>query len=118
MNYYLTMAWRNIWRNKRRSLITISSILFAIFFSIVMRGFQLGSYKNMVDNVVQAYTGYIQVFDRQYQSDKIIENTILMEDNIVKNRGSGKCDDGPTPAGIICPGEFRQPNQRRAGARD
>lgn len=83
MKYYLSMAWRNIWRNKRRSLITISSILFAIFFSIVMRGFQLGSYTNMVDNVVQAYTGYIQVFDRKYQSDKVIENTILLEDGIV-----------------------------------
>ncbi len=83
MRYYLTMAWRNIWRNKRRSLITISSILFAIFFSVVMRGFQLGSYKNMVDNVVQAYTGYIQVFDRGYQSDKIIENTMLIESGII-----------------------------------
>ncbi|TSA35962.1 MAG: ABC transporter permease [Porphyromonadaceae bacterium] len=81
--FYLNLAWRNIWRNKRRSLITISSILFAVFFSVVMRGFQLGSYKNMVDNVVQAYTGYIQVFDRKFQSDKIIENTILMDDRII-----------------------------------
>lgn len=83
MKYYITMAWRNIWRNKRRSLITIASILFAVFFSILMRGFQLGSYQNMVDNVVQAYTGYIQVFDRQYQSDKIIENTLLIGDGVI-----------------------------------
>ena len=83
MRYYMTMAWRNIWRNKRRSLITISSILFAVFFSIVMRGFQLGSYQKMVDNVVQAYTGYIQVFDRNYQVDKIIENTFLISDDLV-----------------------------------
>lgn len=84
MKYYLTMAWRNIWRNKRRSLITIASILFAVFFSIVMRGFQLGSYKNMVDNIVQAYTGYIQIFDLNYQADKIIENTILLDDRMLK----------------------------------
>jgi len=83
MKYYLSMAWRNIWRNKRRSLITIASILFAVFFSIVMRGFQLGSYQNMVDNVVQAYTGYIQVFEKNYQSDKIIENTMLIEDGVL-----------------------------------
>lgn len=83
MKYYLTMAWRNIWRNKHRSLITISSILFAVFFSIVMRGFQLGSYRKMVDNVVQAYTGYIQIFDHNYQSDKVIENSILISDELV-----------------------------------
>lgn len=67
----LSLAGRNIWRNKRRSLITMASILFAVFFSIVMCGFQLGSYRKMVDNVVQAYTGYIQVFDSKYQSDKV-----------------------------------------------
>jgi ABC-type lipoprotein release transport system permease subunit len=37
----------------------------------------------MVDNVVQAYTGYIQVFDRNYQVDKIIENTFLISDDLV-----------------------------------
>ena len=84
MKYYLTMAWRNIWRNKRRSLITMASILFAVFFSIVMRGFQLGSYRKMVDNVVQAYTGYIQIFDRNYQSDKTLENTILISDSLIR----------------------------------
>jgi ABC-type lipoprotein release transport system permease subunit len=89
-SFYLTLAWRNIWRNKRRSLITIASILFAVFFSIVMRGFQLGSYKNMVDNVVQAYTGYIQVFDHRYQKDKIIENTILLGDGILAQIESEK----------------------------
>ncbi|MDD4645366.1 MAG: ABC transporter permease [Bacteroidales bacterium] len=83
MSYYLTMAWRNIWRNKRRSLITISSILFAVFFSIVMRGYQLGSYQTMVDNIVQAYTGYIQVFDSKYQSDKVIENSILLNAELI-----------------------------------
>jgi ABC-type lipoprotein release transport system permease subunit len=83
MKYYMIMAWRNIWRNKRRSLITMASILFAVFFSIVMRGFQLGSYRKMVDNVVQAYTGYIQVFDRNYQSDKVLENTFLVSDTLL-----------------------------------
>jgi ABC-type lipoprotein release transport system permease subunit len=90
MSYYLIMAWRNIWRNKRRSLITIASILFAIFFSILMRGFQLGSYDKMVENLVQTYTGYIQVFDRNYQSDKIIENTILVNDGVLSAIDSTK----------------------------
>ncbi len=83
MKYYFKMAWRNIWRNKRRTLITTASILFAIFFAILMRAIQLGSYQNMVDNVVQAYTGYIQVFHKDYQDDKSIENSIILDDDLI-----------------------------------
>ncbi len=79
------MAWRNIWRNKRRTLITTASIVFAIFFAILMRAIQTGTYQNMIDNVVQAYTGYIQVFHKDYQDDKIIDNSILLSDELLDN---------------------------------
>jgi len=82
--YYLKMAWRNIWRNKRRSLITMASILFAVFFALFMRAFQLGSYQNMVDNVVQAYTGYIQIFDHAYQKEKVLENSIQSDGELIE----------------------------------
>ena len=85
MKYYLKMAWRNIWRNKRRTLITTASIVFAIFFAILMRAIQTGTYQNMIDNVVQAYTGYIQVFHKDYQDDKIIDNSILLSDELLDN---------------------------------
>ena len=79
------MAWRNIWRNKRRTLITAASILFAILFAILMRSIQLGTYKNMIDNVVQAYTGYIQVFHKEYMDDKTIDNSMVLNDQLLKN---------------------------------
>ncbi len=83
MKYYLNMAWRNIWRNKRRTLITAASILFALFFALLMRGFQKGSYGNMVDNVVKAYTGHIQVFQKDYQEDKTIDNSIHYKNELI-----------------------------------
>ncbi|MCK5820914.1 MAG: ABC transporter permease [Bacteroidales bacterium] len=83
MKYYFKMAWRNIWRNKRRTLITTASIFFAVFFAILMRSIQLGSYGNMVDNVVQAYTGYIQIFDDKYKGDESIENSIKLGPNML-----------------------------------
>ncbi|MEA1877789.1 MAG: ABC transporter permease [Bacteroidota bacterium] len=90
MNYYFKMAWRNIWRNKRRTLITAASILFAVFFAILLRSIQLGSYANMVDNVVQAYTGYIQIFDTQYKGDESIENSIELNPNLLSEIESVK----------------------------
>ena len=82
MRYYLKMAWRNIWRNKRRTLITAASIFFAVFFAILMRSIQLGTYENMINNVVQAYTGYIQIFDYRYQDDESIDQTIQLSEQL------------------------------------
>jgi len=72
---YLTLAWRNIWRNKRRSSITIVSITFAVLLASVMRSMQLGSYERMVDNAAQFFTGYIQVHQNGYWDDKVLDNS-------------------------------------------
>ena len=48
----LTLAWRNIWRNKRRTLITIASVAFAVFFAVAMQSIQKGVWDHMLDNVV------------------------------------------------------------------
>jgi len=70
------MAWRNLWRNKRRTIITITSILFAMFFALVMRSMQIGSYANMVDNVVGSYSGYIQIHGADYWDKKTIDESL------------------------------------------
>lgn len=84
MNEYLKLAWRNIWRNKRRTLITAASIFFAIFFALIMRGFQLGSYSNMIDNAVKLYSGHIQVHAEGYSDNRSINNTLQMNDELME----------------------------------
>lgn len=74
---YLTLAWRNIWRNKRRSYITIGSITFAVLLACSMRSMQLGSYDRMVENAARFYTGYIQVHQNGFWDDKSIDNSFV-----------------------------------------
>ena len=73
------MAWRNIWRNKRRTLIAAASLYFAIVLAILMRSMQLGTYDLMIDNAVKSYSGYIQIQDSAYWQDKSIDD--MMEDS-------------------------------------
>ncbi|MFO8235227.1 MAG: FtsX-like permease family protein [Bacteroidales bacterium] len=83
MNEYLKLAWRNIWRNKRRTLITTASIFFAIFFALIMRAFQLGSYSNMIDNAVQLYSGHIQIHGKGYTNNQSINNSFEHDDQLL-----------------------------------
>jgi len=76
---FFILAWRNIWRNKRRSLITILSITFAVLLACVMRSMQLGSYARMIENSVRFYTGYIQLHKNGYWKDKIIDNSFAYD---------------------------------------
>lgn len=76
---YSVLAWRNIWRNKRRSLITILSITFAVLLACVMRSMQLGSYDRMIENSVRFYTGYIQIHKDGYWNDKVIDNSFIYD---------------------------------------
>jgi len=75
MKEYFKIAWRNLWRNKRRTILTIASVLFALFLALFMRSMQLGSYNSMVESAVKSSTGYIQVHEKGYWSDKSLDNT-------------------------------------------
>ncbi len=82
---YLTLAWRNIWRNKRRSFITIGSITFAVFLACIMRSMQLGSYERMIENAARFYTGYIQVHEKGYWDDKTIDNSFDYNSSLISS---------------------------------
>jgi ABC-type lipoprotein release transport system permease subunit len=75
MKEYLKIAWRNIWRNKRRTLITIASVFFALFLALIMRAMQTGSYKHMANGIVEAFTGSIQIHHKGYWNDQTLDNT-------------------------------------------
>jgi putative ABC transport system permease protein len=81
---YTKLAWRNIWRNRRRTLITISSVFFALLLAILMRGLQLGTYDQMIKNSVEQYTGYVQIHQKGYQDDQVLNNAFMPNDSLKK----------------------------------
>lgn len=84
----LKIAWRNLWRNRKRTLITVASVFFGVIVSTFMSSMQEGSYSTMVDNVVKFYSGYIQVQNEDYWDHKTINNTIKLTDELLKKVSS------------------------------
>ena len=90
----LRIAWRNIWRNKKRTLITVSSVMLAVVIAVFMRSFQEGTYAKMIDNAVGQFTGYVQVHQKDYWGDKTLDNGIELNDELIKQIESVKNVEG------------------------
>jgi ABC-type lipoprotein release transport system permease subunit len=68
------LIWRNLWRNKRRTLITSSSVVFAVVLAITMKSLQDGAFGHLIDGIVGAYSGYLQVHRQGYWDEPGLEN--------------------------------------------
>jgi ABC-type lipoprotein release transport system permease subunit len=82
MKKNLLMAWRNLWRNRKRTFITIASIFFGVLIATLMSSMQEGSYSSMIKNVVRLYSGYIQIQEKDYWKNKVINNSIATSDSL------------------------------------
>ncbi len=82
---YLKLAWRNIWRNKRRTLITMISVIMAVLFSSLMASMQQGQYDQMINNSVGSFSGHIQIQGSKYFDDPILDNSIEVDSTLIKN---------------------------------
>ncbi len=78
-----SLAWRNLWRNRRRSLITISSVFFAVILAIFFYSIEKGTYQGMIDNMVRFSTGYIQVQDVLFEEEPSMDHSMLFDDHIL-----------------------------------
>ena len=75
MRTNLKLAWRNLWRNRRRTIIAISSIVFSVLLASWMRSMQEGSYDSMIENSVKFYSGYLQVQDTAFWDERTLDNS-------------------------------------------
>ncbi len=76
---HLKLAWRNIWRNRRRTLITVSSVLFAVVLSLFLESMSRGSYNHMIDITAQFHTGYIQIQDSLFEREPSLDNSFYTD---------------------------------------
>lgn len=79
---YVKIAWRNLWRNKRRTLITSASVFFGVFFAIMMTSMQKGSFENMINNMAKFYSGYIQIQNADYMNSPGVNHSFVLSENL------------------------------------
>ena len=84
MMTYLKLAWRNLWRNKKRTFIAAASVFFAVILALLMRSMQTGYYDYSIDASVRMYTGYIQVHGKGYWEKKSLDESMVIDQKHLK----------------------------------
>lgn len=74
--FLIKLAWRNIWRQKRRTLITASTIAMTLMLSLFMRSMQEGSYAHNLDNATRFYSGYLQLQHPDFSDNQSIDKLL------------------------------------------
>jgi ABC-type lipoprotein release transport system permease subunit len=87
------LAWRNIWRNRRRSLIVLTSITIGTVAIIFLDAFADGSLNQWIENQLSTNISFIQIYKKGYANNKVIQNYLpdreyienkLKSENLVK----------------------------------
>ncbi|MDJ0812905.1 MAG: ABC transporter permease [Woeseiaceae bacterium] len=76
MNLVLRLAWRNLWRQPRRTWLTTGAMVFSNTLLVFMISLQFGMYGLMINNTLQAYTGHLQIQAPGYIDDQKMRQTV------------------------------------------
>ena len=80
----IKISWRNIWRNKLRSLVVIFSIVFGLLGGIIIIAMSYGLNEERMNNAVDTYLSHIQIHNNLFSEDYNIKHTINNLDVIEK----------------------------------
>jgi len=76
MDIILRLAWRNLWRQPRRTWLTTGAMVFSNVLLVFMISLQFGMYGLMVDNGLKAFTGHLQVQAPGFLDDEKMRQTV------------------------------------------
>ena len=89
----IKIGWRNIWRNKKRSLVVILSIVLGLYGGLIISSLMITLNSQRMNTAINTYLADIQIHDKEFSREYSLGDTIsnisyleeiLEKDNRVK----------------------------------
>lgn len=72
----LILAWRNIWRNKKRSLIIVAAIAAGLLSGLFASAVMFGMVESLINSTIDRDLGHVQIHSTKYEDEKLLADTI------------------------------------------
>lgn len=93
MGLTLVLAWRNLWRQPRRTWLTTSAMVFSNVLLIFLISLQFGMYGMMIDNTLALTTGHLQVqapgYREQQKMRQVVPEVRELAETLRSGSGAG-----------------------------
>lgn len=76
LGFLARLAWRNLWRNRRRTLLTLSAMVLSVAFLILMLSAWEGMMDDTLTSVTRTYYGHLQVAQKGFFSHPVVWKTL------------------------------------------
>ncbi len=90
MKFYLKLAWKNVLRNKRRTIIASIAIGVGLASLILTDAFMIGMKNNLVNSATSTLLGEAQIHSKNFRISQDVEKTILKKDEVIKELNSDR----------------------------
>ncbi len=86
----ITIAWRNIWRNKLRSSIVIMAVTIGLFGGLAASGLMKGMVFDLLRNTIETQTSDIQIHNKNFIANNEVEFLIANTSSVIAQIVSNK----------------------------
>jgi putative ABC transport system permease protein len=83
MKFLFSMAWRNVWRQGRRTLFTAVAMAVALAFCCAMFTLINGVSAQMFGMMVEQQLGHVQIYHQDYRAKQLLHDTIPGGDKVL-----------------------------------
>jgi putative ABC transport system permease protein len=83
----LSLAWKNIWRNKKRSLIVVLAITFGLWGGLFSGSIMMGMGESIVNTAIDRDLAHLQLHHKEFKSEKDISLIIPNSGVVIESLG-------------------------------
>ena len=76
LNTLIKIGWRNIWRNKKRSLVVILSIVLGLYGGLIIASLMITLNTQRMDTAINTYLADIQIHNKNFSKEYSLNDTI------------------------------------------
>jgi ABC-type lipoprotein release transport system permease subunit len=91
------MAWRNVWRNPRRTGLTLAATVFAVVLVMFSVAMAAGTHEKMIEDSVRVNAGHVQVSGPGYLEKRTLEQFVVYDDALARRIDATPGVEGHAP---------------------